>query len=78
MPLTLRITFEAESKIIPPPLTLRRVWTAESESHQRPKTIAESKKIRKPPGEVGRPSRGGYRLTEALGLSDREYQEIQV
>ena len=78
MPLTLRKTFEAESKIIPSPLTLRRVWTAESDRHQCPKMTAESKKIPKPTGEVGRLSRGGYRLTEALGLSDKEYQEIQV
>lgn len=78
MPLTLRITFEDELKTLPPLLTLRRVWTAEVESHLRTQKTTESRKVPKPPGEVGRLSRGGYRLTEVLELNDKEYQEIQV
>jgi hypothetical protein len=36
--------------------------------------------IKKPPGEVGRPSRGGYNLQTAMGLKghDKEYNYIKV
>lgn len=33
---------------------------------------------RKPPGEAGRPSRGGYTLGEALGWPEDVYKEVQV
>ena len=32
----------------------------------------------KPPGEAGRPSRGGYTLSEALAWPEDVYKEVQV
>lgn len=34
--------------------------------------------IPKPPGEVGRPSRGGYTLKTALGWSEKDYLRVKV
>ncbi|KAJ3831653.1 hypothetical protein F5878DRAFT_549272 [Lentinula raphanica] len=34
--------------------------------------------IPKPPGEVGRPNRGGYNLCDALGWPKDEYKVVQV
>ncbi|KAJ3840928.1 hypothetical protein F5878DRAFT_611702 [Lentinula raphanica] len=33
--------------------------------------------IQKPPGEVGRPGRGGYNLRNVLGWSKREYDDVK-
>jgi hypothetical protein len=37
-----------------------------------------SKKIPKPPGEVGRPQSGGYNLQEKLSWNDKTYESIIV
>ena len=78
MPLTLRITFEEELKTVPPPLTLRRSWPAESHHCSKKQNKVELKGVPKPAGEVGRLNRGGYRLTNVLGLNGEEYKAIQV
>ncbi|KAK7434684.1 hypothetical protein VKT23_020048 [Stygiomarasmius scandens] len=37
-----------------------------------------SGKIRKPPGEVGRPGRGGYTLSKVLGWHPDQYSEVKT
>ncbi|KAJ4499228.1 hypothetical protein C8R41DRAFT_915444 [Lentinula lateritia] len=39
---------------------------------------ASSAKIPKPPGEVGRPGRGGYNLRKILGWSKQDYDNVKV
>lgn len=34
--------------------------------------------IMKPPGQVGRPKRGGYNLRDALGWDENTYKDVQV
>ena len=40
--------------------------------------VIDTTKIRKPPGEVGRPGRGGYNLQDALGWEVVSLQNMKV
>ncbi|KAJ3848114.1 hypothetical protein EV368DRAFT_86965 [Lentinula lateritia] len=42
------------------------------------RTSPSSAKIPKPPGEVGRPGRGGYNLRKILGWSKQDYDDVKV
>ncbi|KAJ3891175.1 hypothetical protein GG344DRAFT_77160 [Lentinula edodes] len=42
------------------------------------RTSPSSAKIPKPPGEVGRPGRGGYNLRKTLGWSKQDYDDVKV
>jgi hypothetical protein len=49
-----------------------------TESGLDPVTELQTLRIKKPAGEVNRPSRGGYNLQKALGWNAEQLAEVQV
>lgn len=80
----LQIKFVAEPLLSYPLPPLNMVFPPESEASSptfdpgAQPIIPLPTRIAKPNGEVGRPGRGGYRLTEALGWDVTQYEMILV
>jgi hypothetical protein len=75
-PTILRTVFPPEPKKDPPILPLRITWPSQGTAPVQVQNLPG--KIRKPPGEVTRLSRGGYSLQKVLGWDPERYKKILV
>lgn len=85
--LTSRTSFPAEACIPPHLLSIRQVWPLDT--YRDPLSCAISACtqrveaggrliVLKPSGQVSEISKGGYSLTDALGLEEAQYRAVQV